>query len=301
MNRLERQIERNLRQIADRATPSPDAWNSILTRIADQDPDTETEIIMLTEATPRSTRRWLLLASAAAAVLAIIGATVIAFAVNDTNSDDDQTPSPAATVAPTTVAPTTIAPTSETIRFAVDTANGIPVSFTAPVDWTVADGWSAYKVTSGTAVAGLLFDQIGNIFSEGCQWVQLDPPVGPTVDALVEAWTNLPQFAATPPVDVTVDGYAGKQIEFTVPEYNPVDCIATHYALWYSGDAPKPNDPIADRAAPGFWAQGPNQHTQQRILDVDGIRLVITAQYLPSASPQDRADLEEALASIQIG
>ena len=60
MNRLERQIVRDLRQIADRATPSPNRWNSILTRIAAQDPDTETEIIMLTDDTSRSTRRWLL-------------------------------------------------------------------------------------------------------------------------------------------------------------------------------------------------------------------------------------------------
>jgi hypothetical protein len=63
------------------------------------------------------------------------------------------------------------------------------------------------------------------------------------------------------------------------------------FALWYS-----PGD-----AAPGFWAQGPNQHTQQRILDIDGTRLVITAQYLPRATPQDRAALDQALASIQIG
>ena len=53
--------------------------------------------------------------------------------------------------------------------------------------------------------------------ANGC-W--LDPPVGPTVDDLVAAWANLPDLAATAAVDVTVDGYAGKQIEFTVPDYD---------------------------------------------------------------------------------
>ena len=63
------------------------------------------------------------------------------------------------------------------------------------------------------------------------------------------------------------------------------------FALWYAdGDA-----------APGFWAHGPKQQNQQRILDVDGTRLVITAWYLPTTSAQDRAELEEILASIQIG
>ena len=295
MNRLEHRIERDLRQIADRATPSPDAWNSILTRIADQGPDTETEIIMLTEAdTPTPTRtpnrRWLLLAAAAVVALVVAG---IALA---SNTGDDQSPSPTAvaTVAPPTpLAPTTIvAPRTKTVSLSVTTAN-IPVTFTAPVDWTVAEGWSAYKPN---VAAGLLFDEIGNIYTDGCQWVQADPPVGPTVDDLAEAWANVPDFAATAPVVVTVDGYAGKQIEFTVPDYTNDGCrgispTEARFALWYSPGG----------AAPGFWAQGPNQHTEQRILDVNGTRLVITAQYLPRATPQDRADLAEALASIQIG
>jgi len=38
-----------------------------------------------------------------------------------------------------------------------------------------------------------------------------------------------------------------------------------------------------------------------RVLDVDGTRLVIGAGTFPSTSPQDRAILEEVLASIQIG
>jgi hypothetical protein len=167
------------------------------------------------------------------------------------------------------------------------------VTFTAPVDWTVEEGWSAHKADSA---AGLLFDEITNIYTDGCQWVRVDPPVGPTVDDLAQAWANVPDLAATAPTDVTVDGYAGKQIEFTVPDYTDDGCRGIsptqhRFALWLS-----PGD-----AAPGFWAQGPNQHTQQRIIDVDGTRLVITALYLPSASPQDRADLDNALASIQIG
>ncbi len=115
-----------------------------------------------------------------------------------------------------------------------------------------------------------------NIYADGCQWVRLDPPVGPTVDDLVTAWANVPDFAATAAVDVTVDGYAGKQIEFTVPDYNADECIGTSSASQVSAAAPSPSNP-----SPGFWAQGPNQHNKQWILDVDGTRLVITACYLP--------------------
>jgi hypothetical protein len=241
-------------------------------------------------------RRHLLLA--AAAVVVVLGVAGVALA--NRNSDDDQTPSSpaAATIAPTTAVPTSaVVPTTETVSFAVESANGIPVSFTAPTDWTVSDGWAAYKPTPDSlSVVGVNFDQIANIFAEGCQWVQLDPPVGPTVDDLVQAWTGLPQFAATAAVDVTVDGYAGKQIELTAPDYNRLDCKETHYGLWYPGADPQPGD-----VAPGFWAQAPQSHLQQWILDVDGTRLVISAGFVPSATPQDRADLEAALASIQIG
>ena len=70
----------------------------------------------------------------------------------------------------------------------------------------------------------MLFDRVSNIYADGCQWVLVDPPVGPTVDDLVAAWANVPNFAATAAVDVTVDGYAGKQIEFTVPDYTASEC-----------------------------------------------------------------------------
>lgn len=255
------------------------------------------EMSMSTDSPSNGTRNRRHLLLAAAAVVVIIGIAGIVLGTN--NTDDDRSPSnaPAATVAPTAVVPTTTVPTTKTVSFAVESANGIPVSFTAPSDWAVSDGWAAYKPTAdGLSVVGVNFDQIANIFAEGCQWVQLDPPVGPTVDDLVQAWTNLSGFVATAPLDVTVDGYVGKQIELTVPDYDKQDCKSTHFGLWYPGRDPQPGD-----VAPGFWAQGPGSDLQQWILDVDGTRLAITGSFLPSATPQDRAALEEALASIQIG
>lgn len=259
------------------------------------------ETYMSIDSPPTSqTRNRRRLAMAAAAAVAVVG--VAAIAINSMNSDDSPDRAPAAppTVASTTVAPTTIAPTTETVQFAVGTANDIPVRFTAPVDWIVADGFAAYKVGAGTArpggaAVGVLFDGITNVYADGCQWVAVDPPVGPTVDDLVQAWANAPELAATAPVDVTVDGYSGKQIEITAPDYNPSECKERKYGLWYSSDT------VSDDGRPGYWAQAPNQHLQVWILDVDGTRLVIGAGSIPNISPQDRAALEDALASIQIG
>ncbi len=241
-------------------------------------------------------------AMAAAAVVAVIG--VAAIAINSRNSDDDVEPAPAAeptvaatTIAPTTVAPTpTVAPPTKTVSFPVPSANDIPVTFTVPDDWVV-DGPAAYVDNSGGH--GVVFDGIANIYADGCQWVLLDPPVGPTVDDLVAAWANLPGFAATAAVDVTVDGYAGKPLELTVPDYDLGGCkvkvgIGPVYALYdFSG--------MSNEDAPGYFAWFRDPHFQIWVLDVDGTRLVITANKVPTISPQNRAALEELLASIQIG
>jgi hypothetical protein len=95
MSRFEDNLQRDLTVIADRATPSPDAWASIQQRIADQDPHQETEIIMLTENTT-PTRRWPLVAAAAVIAIAIAAIVVIG-----TGGDDDEVPaSPPPTAAP---------------------------------------------------------------------------------------------------------------------------------------------------------------------------------------------------------
>lgn len=255
-----------------------------------------TDIYVSLDSPTSETRNRRRLAMAAAAVVAVIG--VAAITINRMNADDDVKPAPAVqpTVAPTTVAPTTdVAPTTKTVSVTVGSANDIPVTFTAPDDW-VFGGPMAYADNAGV---GVVFDGIANIYADACHWVLLDPPVGPTVDDLVAAWANLPDFAATAAVDVTVDGYAGKQLEFTVPHYNADECkakvgIGRAYAVWdFTG--------MSTVDAPGYFAWFPDTHLQVRILDVDGTRLVIGAFTRPTTSPQNQAALDEVLASIQIG
>ena len=172
---------------------------------------------------------------AAAAVVAVIG--VAAIAINIVNADDDVERAPATaptvappTVAPPTVAPTTVAPTRVTGFFAGD--DSVRVTFTVPHDrWGVVEGWwVVHSAHPGREESGVAFWDVGNIYAEGCQWVLVDPPVGPTVDDLVAAFANLPGLASTAAVDITVDGYVGKQIEFTVPNSN--ECKEGQFALW---------------------------------------------------------------------
>ena len=96
MTRVDDDFEHDFGVIAERVTPSPDAWASIQQRIADREPTTETEIIMLTDNT-FTTRRWPLVAAAAAVVALAIGAIAL---VNRDDGVELPADVPTPTVAP---------------------------------------------------------------------------------------------------------------------------------------------------------------------------------------------------------
>ncbi len=84
MSRFDHRLEAGLGRIADRATPSPDAWEGVQTRIVQQASQPEMEIIMLqkNEPPPRRVAPWVLGAAAA-----VIVAMIAVFAL--TRSDDE--------------------------------------------------------------------------------------------------------------------------------------------------------------------------------------------------------------------
>jgi len=257
---------------------------------------------------PRSRLRMALVAVAAIAVTGLLARPLgpqPPGTLDVENEAPDETPAPTAssTVAdtveptistsalPTGETPTTIEATPDTVGPGQGTgyfagAEDVPITFTLPARSTNI-GWGVIK---GDPLFGLIFMNVANIYSDSCPSVQVNPPVGPTVDDLASAWASMPGFNATAASDVTVDGFDGKHIEFTVPDYNEKDCTYGMFNL------------LREAGSHGdYWAQGPNQHHQLWILDVDGTRLVIGATYFPNTSQQDRADLNEILNSIQIG
>ena len=228
-----------------------------------------------------------------AMALAAVAAITITACSSGTDDDAEQTLETTGSTAP----PLTTTPadaTNVTSEPGTGTASfgDIPVSFTQPDGWDTLD-WAAIK---GDPIYGLVFMEVGNTYTDSCPSVELDPPVGPTVDDLASAWADQPGVNATAPTDITVDGFHGQQVEFTVPDYetgaNEDDCADGGHFMVFEG---------VDTPGDGYWAQGPNQHHQVRILDVDGTRVVIAATWFPDTSAQDRADIDEMLDSIQIG
>ena len=128
------------------------------------------------------------------------------------------------------------------------------------------------------------FQIVDNVVADPCSDQDtaelLNPPVGPSVDYLVEAISNLEGYEATDPVDITVSGFDGKEFMLTAPDTE--GCNAT----WAT----------ADRTT----GMGANEINLLRIVDVDGVRVVITSAYHPETTEAAVAALQQVMDSVQI-
>jgi hypothetical protein len=232
------------------------------------------------------------------AVYAMVAAVLIAGTVIGINSfggsdgrpgGSDQSPSPSPTTSPTPISSLPSGPLDPG-TYVLSAAPGGTFDFSHRITIGVPSG---YEGVFGWMVLGpntsVNFGIVDNVFADPCRWggTLLDPPVGPRVDDLVAALANLPGHA-TAPADVTLNGYAGRQIELTTPT-GFVDCEEGEIRTWTF--APGEDD---------YRSVEPGQHNQLWILDVDGVRLVLDVSYTPDATAQDRAELLQIVESIRI-
>jgi len=163
-----------------------------------------------------------------------------------------------------------------------------------------AEAWSqwigAAKFGPDDRHVAISITTVVDLVTDGCRdHLAADPPVGPTVDDLATALSELAPFEVTsPPSDVTVDGYHGKHLELTVPEMAFDRCDAGDLRSWIAPmDTAKRGDAFSGYTGPGyreeFW-----------ILDVGGTRLMIAAERSPGSPPEDLSELRAILDSIRI-
>lgn len=138
------------------------------------------------------------------------------------------------------------------------------------------------KESTPSAVSAVTFQIVENVVAE-CSDQEtaelLDPPVGPSVDDLVTAISSLEGYEATAPVDITVSGFQGKEFTLTAVRHA---CGAT----WATADR--------------ITGMGVGESNLLRILDVDGVRVVIAGAYHASTPESDVAAVEQIMDSVQI-
>jgi hypothetical protein len=171
-----------------------------------------------------------------------------------------------------------------------------------------AEGWSQWigAVKFGDdGHAGVSITTVKNVVRHGCRdhsWA--DPPIGPSVNDLAAALADLAPFRVTsPPKDVTIHSYRGKHLQLTVPDLAVegegddryfAGCVDGKLKSWVGAV-----DTAIGDAFYGYNAE-PGRTEDFWILDVDGTRLVIEANWSPVSSREDVAEVRAILDSIRI-
>jgi hypothetical protein len=177
----------------------------------------------------------------------------------------------------------------------LDPSTPLRVAFEIP-----GEGWSSWigaaKFGPNGGHVGVSITTVVNLVTDGCEdHLAADPPVGPSVDDLATALTELAPFEVTsPPADVTIYGYSGKHLAFTVPEMSFDRCDAGDVRSWIT-----PMDTAEDGDA-FYGYTGPGYTEEFWILDVEGTRLMISAGTSPGSPPEDLAERQAVLDSIRI-
>jgi hypothetical protein len=130
---------------------------------------------------------------------------------------------------------------------------------------------------------------IVTVYSDPCHWQTTAASVGPTVDNVVAAFVAQKRGSTVTPVDVTIDGFRGKQIDLVVPlTVKIASCDGGQYKSW------------TDAGGGERWNQAPGQHDLLDILDVNGQTTVIRRSFYPANTATDRAELQAIVDSIKI-
>jgi hypothetical protein len=177
---------------------------------------------------------------------------------------------------------------------------------------TVPDGWSGFRGFGVDSLGGVdnlggsrfhfvSFWDVVDVYKNPCHWLGPKVHPGPTVDELAAMLAAQPLRKATVPVAVSLGGYHGKYLEQSIPkglafsncDKDPSD--GQFYFESWTGNVlwNAPYD-TTDR-----HEQGPGQVDRIWILDVEGRRFVIDASYMPGATAQDKADVQQVVDSIR--
>jgi hypothetical protein len=135
------------------------------------------------------------------------------------------------------------------------------LSMTVPAGWTNYGGPELTRDSEGTVVQFLIVDN------------PEDPCFGPSFDDFLTYVADLPLIDISENTDVTIDGYRGKHIEYMLVE-GDVECGALPFSVGRYNDV---------------W-----------ILDIDGVRLVIDAQWWQAPAETVRSEVRQIVESIQI-
>jgi len=176
-------------------------------------------------------------------------------------------------------------------RYAVPDTLGVPITLQVPAGWSnCSHGAEEVGVCrgAGTVSAGVTFLVVADVLEDPCEHTaRSGPSLGPGVDDLVQAIIKLDGFTSTEPEATTVDGYPAQRLTVKAP---------TQYVCTDSGDGL------------GTWATrsrvngvGLGETNELRVLEVNGVRVLIAAAYPSTAGQATQDEIRDVLDSVRVG
>ena len=232
----------------------------------------------------------------AVAVVAVLLVGSQLFKSNIGSGGPTPTPEPTATLEPSAASPTDFDALTmgERLQDGDDVfthMDGVQVVFTASPDWERNfPNWVVWTIDDNKATMGVT--TVDNVVVDPCQ-PELgfqDPAVGPTIDDLVTALSDVPGLTFSAPVDVTQDGYSGVRLDYVPPDEfdNCLDDMGEAILMTLGGVEPTGSDSV-------IVPPNGDDAFSLYIYDVDGIRVVVAAAYTVIRTDE----LDEMLASIR--
>jgi hypothetical protein len=221
---------------------------------------------------------------AAAAVLLVVVASAVlpwTFLPGQTGASSSVGASP--TAAPPGSAGTL--PADSYLLTAAGVNGGPHLAVTVPRGWRPwCDALPCFALVSGSATdsVGIGYWVVASVFEDPCQPVS-SRPFGPSVEDLATALASVSGTTATPPVAARLGGYPGQSLDLVVNA--DLACEPASFHLW---------------SGPGNvrrFVQAPGQTLRLWILDVEGQRVLVQADWVPGASATKVAELLEVAAS----
>ena len=164
----------------------------------------------------------------------------------------------------------------------------IPLEVTVPGGWEHLPGFPVLRTLGkptqkeGALVLGWTSNTVG-LNSDPCSSKSHELPdvkVGPSVDDFVYAVGSQKRLHASAPVATKVGGTSGRYFTLQGPA-DLSECL--EWRPWVGG----------------FYAQGPNNIWEVWVLDVEGHRVLIVADYFPGTSARTIAQLRQMVESIR--
>ena len=228
-------------------------------------------------------------AAAAVVVLAVVGVGVwSATTRGPAASNGSSTASPSPTASPQVL--TRSGPVSAGAYALPAEGAGAPqLVVTVPAGWRSYCRPTCFAVESGptSGTVGIGYFAVANVYADPCAHVLREPPLGPSVDDLARALSTLPGTEGSTPIATIVDGRNGKYVEITIRD--DIDCPPTEHYLWETPSRGK------------RWAEAVGQKFRLWVLDLDGERVLVQADWLPDASEADLAALSDVVESMRFG